>query len=80
LKLPRDWSGDDLARRLSRIGYVVTRADRQPYAFDSHNRSGTHHVTVPRHDWLRTGTLANILDDVAGYLKLTRDELLDRIA
>jgi hypothetical protein len=41
---------------------------------------GTHHVTVPRHDWLRTGTLASILDDVAGFLKLSRDQLLDRLA
>jgi hypothetical protein len=40
---------------------------------------GQHHVTVPRHDALRTGTLAAILDDVAAHLSLTREELLGRL-
>jgi predicted RNA binding protein YcfA (HicA-like mRNA interferase family) len=79
LKLPRDWSGDELARRLRRIGYEVTRQS------GSHMRLTTakpneHHVTVPRHDSLRTGTLAAILDDVAAHLKITRDALLERIS
>jgi hypothetical protein len=39
-----------------------------------------HHVTVPRHDTLRIGTLAGILDDVAAHLDITRDELLARLA
>jgi hypothetical protein len=38
-----------------------------------------HHVTIPRHDALRVGTLASILDDVAAHLEITRDELLGRI-
>jgi predicted RNA binding protein YcfA (HicA-like mRNA interferase family) len=78
LKLPRDWSGDELARRLGRVGYAVTRQT------GSHQRltttsPGQHHVTVPRHDSLRTGTLASILDDVAAHLGITRSELLDRL-
>jgi hypothetical protein len=39
-----------------------------------------YHVTVPRHDTLRVGTLAGILDDVAAHLEITRDELLARLA
>jgi hypothetical protein len=38
-----------------------------------------HHVTVPRHESLRIGTLAAILDDVAARLKNTRDALLERL-
>jgi len=38
-----------------------------------------HHVTIPRHPALRLGTLAAILDDVAAALKITRDELLQRL-
>jgi hypothetical protein len=34
-----------------------------------------HHVTVPRHESLRVGTLSAILADVSAYLKLDRDEL-----
>jgi len=79
LKLPRDWSGDELARRLRRIGYEVTRQS------GSHLRLTTekpreHHITIPRHASLRIGTLAAILDDVAAHLEITRDALLDRLA
>lgn len=78
MKLPRDWSGDELARRLRRVGYEVTRQS------GSHMRLTTakptpHHVTVPRHASLRTGTLAAILDDVAGHLKMTRAALLEQL-
>lgn len=41
---------------------------------------GAHHITIPRHDWLRTGTLASILDDVASHLNITREALLSRMA
>jgi hypothetical protein len=40
---------------------------------------GVHNVTVPRHDWLRTGTLAGILDDVAAHMRISRDELIARL-
>jgi DNA-directed RNA polymerase subunit H (RpoH/RPB5) len=40
---------------------------------------GQHHVTVPKHHSLRTGTLAAILDDVATNLAITREQLLDRL-
>ena len=75
MRLPRDLSGDDLARALRRFGYTVTRQT------GSHMRlttveSGEHHITIPRHDALRLGTLAAILADVAAHLGLTRDELL----
>jgi hypothetical protein len=39
-----------------------------------------HHVTIPRHESLRTGTLASILDDVAAHLEITRAELLARLS
>lgn len=39
-----------------------------------------HHVTVPRHESLRIGTLAAILDDVAEHLKITREALLERLS
>lgn len=78
MRLPRDLSGEELARRLGRAGYTVTRQT------GSHMRLSTekpreHHVTIPRHDALRVGTLASILDDVATHLEITRDDLLARI-
>lgn len=41
--------------------------------------SGEHHVTVPRHDPLKIGLFAAILDDVAGHFGITRDELLTKL-
>ena len=78
MKLPRDLSGAELAKALSRIGYRVTRQS------GSHVRLTTdlpsqHHVTIPLHDTLRVGTLSAILGDVAGHLKVDRDELLRRL-
>jgi len=34
-----------------------------------------HHVTIPAHDPLKIGTLAGILSEVAGYLKIDRIKL-----
>jgi len=49
MKLPRDVSGADLADRLGRLGYAITRQT------GSHLRLTTsehdqHHVTIPNHD------------------------------
>ena len=78
MKLPRDLSGSELAKALSRIGYRVTRQS------GSHIRltidvPSQHHVTVPAHDPLKVGTLFGILNDVAAHLKIDRDELLRRL-
>jgi predicted RNA binding protein YcfA (HicA-like mRNA interferase family) len=77
-RLPRDVTGEQLARALAKVGYQVTRQS------GSHIRLTTdgdtqHHVTVPRHDPLRVGTLAAILQDVAEHLGASRDDLLQRL-
>jgi len=78
VKVPRDLSGTALAKALSRAGYTVTRQT------GSHIRLATqfptqHHVTIPAHDPLKVGTLSGILGDVAAHLKLTREELMQRL-
>lgn len=78
MRLPRDVSGDDLARRLGRFGYAVTRQT------GSHMRLTTaspreHHITIPRHNPLSLGTLRSVLDDVAAHLEITRDQLLGQL-
>jgi len=80
VKVPRDWSGDDLVRRLSRIGYSVVRQTGSHVRLTASGPAGEHHITIPQHGWLRTGTLASILDDVAEHLSMSRDELLERLS
>ena len=78
MKLPRDLAGVELSARLARLGYTVTRQAGSHLRLTS-GQHGEHHVTVPRHDPLRVGTLAAILDAVAAHHGLSRDALLDRL-
>lgn len=78
MRLPRDLSGDELARALALLGYAVTRQ------IGSHMRlttqeSGQHHITIPQHDALRVGTLAAILADVGEHFSLSREEVAERL-
>lgn len=42
-------------------------------------QEGEHHVTVPRHNPMRVGTLSGILADVATHFKTTRDDVAGRL-
>lgn len=78
MKLPRDVSGDELAKTLRTFGYGVTRQTGSHLRLTTQEQ-GEHHVTIPRHDSLRIGTLANILADVAAHFDISRDELVERL-
>jgi predicted RNA binding protein YcfA (HicA-like mRNA interferase family) len=78
MKLPRDLSGDDLAKTLGRLGYLITRQTGGHLRLTT-TQEGEHHITIPRHDSLRVGTLSSILRDVAEHLGLTKDELTDQL-
>lgn len=78
MRLPRDVSGQDLARALGRYGYRPTRQTGSHVRLTT-QRGGEHHVTIPAHDPLRIGTLAGILADVAAHLGVTRDELVNAL-
>ena len=52
--------------------------ERKPSAIDGRVIPG-HPVTIPEHSPLKVGTLAANLADVAGHLKIDRDELLKRL-
>jgi predicted RNA binding protein YcfA (HicA-like mRNA interferase family) len=78
MKMPGDISGDDLAQRLSFFGYEVTRQ------VGSHLRlttvqGGQHHITIPRHNPLRIGTLSGILADIAEHLNLSKPEVVRQL-
>ena len=79
MRLPRDWSGRDVARALERFGYVVTRQTGSHLRLTK-QRGGEHHVTIPDHDALRAGTLASILREVTEHLGMERDELLRQLS
>ncbi len=79
MKIPRDIHGADLVRALRALGYERVRQD------GSHIRlttqfNGVHHLTVPAHKPLKTGTLVKgVLKPVAEHHGLTVEELLARL-
>lgn len=78
MKLPRDVSGDDLAKALAQLGYRLTRQTGSHLRLTTIEH-GEHHVTIPRHGTLRVGTLASVLGDVARHFDLTREELVEQL-
>ena len=78
MRLPRDVSGQDLALALQVLGYQVTRQSGSHMRLTT-QEGGEHHITIPRHDPLRVGTLAAILADVAAHAGLSREELVVRL-
>jgi predicted RNA binding protein YcfA (HicA-like mRNA interferase family) len=78
MRLPRNFSGDDLIAALAKLGYRPTR-QRGSHVRLTTDQNGRHDVTVPRHDSLRIGMLAAILRDVAAHFEITRDELLEQL-
>ncbi len=78
MRLPRNLSGADLVKRLKWLGYHVTRQSGSHMRLAS-TAHGEHHIAMPRHDPLRIGTLAAVLDAVAVRHGLSRDVLLDRL-
>ncbi len=64
MRLPRDVSGEELVKRLSRLGYSVTRQSHARLSTQTH---GEHHLTIPMHPALRVGTLSAILTDLQAH-------------
>jgi predicted RNA binding protein YcfA (HicA-like mRNA interferase family) len=78
MRLPRDVSGAELVKALKKFGYESTRQTGSHIRVTTQAK-GEHHVTIPKHQPLRIGTLASILDNVASHAALTRDELIRKL-
>ena len=76
MKLPRDISGDKLARLLRRFGYEATRQTGSHIRLTSTSRGEKHHITIPAHRELRVGTLNAILTEVAAYQRMSKEKLV----
>ena len=77
MKLPRDISGEELAKRLRVFGYEVTRQAGSHLRLTT-TQLGEHHITIPLHKPLKIGTLAGILGDVAAHFNLDKDDIISQ--
>lgn len=78
MKLPRDLSGEDIAKALKVFGYQPTRQTGSHIRLTTHQK-GEHHVTIPNHTSLRIGTLANVLADIGEHFQIGRSELIKKL-
>ena len=78
MRLPRDISGEELVKALKLLGYEISRQTGSHIRLTT-MEAGEHHITIPRHDPLRIGTLAAILQDVALHFGIDRNELMERL-
>jgi len=79
MKLPRDMGGEELAALLGRYGYKTTRQTGSHIRLTSTFKGSEHHITVPRHKPLRVGTLGSIVNEIAAYLEIEREELVKEL-
>jgi predicted RNA binding protein YcfA (HicA-like mRNA interferase family) len=79
MKLPRDLSGEELVRHLSKrwdyekihqVGSHIILQTQHP---------ATHRIAVPEHAPLRIGTLNAILSSVAAHKSVSKEEILKGI-
>jgi predicted RNA binding protein YcfA (HicA-like mRNA interferase family) len=71
-------SGRDLAKALKILGYETTRQTSSHMRLTTQEQ-GQYHLTIPKHDPLRIGTLAAILADIADHFHMTREELARKV-
>ncbi len=43
------------------------------------NRGGTHHITIPKHNPLKVGTLNGIINDIASYQKISKKQVMEAL-
>jgi predicted RNA binding protein YcfA (HicA-like mRNA interferase family) len=78
MKLSRDISGQKLAQLLRIFEYKITRQTGSHLRLTT-MKNGEHHITIPTHNPLRTGTLSAILSDVAEHVRISREELIEQL-
>ena len=77
MKLPRDLGGEELATHLGKYGYQVVRQTGSHIRLTSTYKNTEHHLTIPRHKPLKVGTLNSIINEVAAYLEIEKQNLID---
>ena len=79
MKLPRDMGGEELAALLGRYGYKITRQTGSHMRLTSISKGFEHNITIPRHKPLRVGTLSSIVNEIAAYLEIERQKLVEEL-
>lgn len=79
MRLPRDISGDKLVSLLEQLGYQVSRQRGSHLRLSIRISDQEHHLTIPNHNPIKIGTLNSIVNDLASFHKLSKNELLEKL-
>lgn len=77
MKIPRDISGLELAKKLSAFDYEATRQTGSHIRLTTQQK-GEHHITIPAQKNLKIGTLNSILLSVANHLEISKNKLTEK--
>ncbi len=80
MRLPRDLSGEELLKRVRKLGYEPTRQSGSHVRLTCRGDDDEHHITIPMHSPLRVGTLNAILSDIAEHLSISKDDIIQRLS
>ena len=78
-KIPRDISGRKLAKLLEKYGYKIIRESASHMRLLSKYKGKEHKITIPDHNPIKIGTLNNILNDIANYLKVDKKKIIEEL-
>ncbi|MCX7094565.1 MAG: type II toxin-antitoxin system HicA family toxin [Methylobacter sp.] len=78
MRLPRDISGLELAKKRAGLGYEISRQNGSHIRLST-QQNGEHHITIPQHDPLKIGTFSAILNDIANHFSISREELATQL-
>lgn len=78
MKIPREISGEELAKLLKKYGYQITRQSSS-HMWLTTTLQGEHRITIPAHKYLKIGTLSSILADIANHFKIDKSDLVKNL-
>ena len=76
MKLPRDIRAAELVKLLNQFGYTSS-GQKGSHIRMTTLQNGKHHITVPNQNPVKTGTLNQIISDVASHFNKTNEEIIE---
>jgi predicted RNA binding protein YcfA (HicA-like mRNA interferase family) len=73
--LPRNLNYETLIKKLSKLGYEISRQNGCHIRLIT-TSGGKHSITIPAHDPIKIGTLNSIIIDIASHFKYSKSELI----
>lgn len=78
MKLPRDVYGEELVRALRHFGYTIVRQSGSHVSL-VWSPVPQHHLTVPMHRPIKTGTLSSILKEFGARHDLKLEDVVRKL-